>query len=322
MYLLYGGDDAFIAGWLAAELRLALRLETGDEMVEVAKFVFSPERLENCLTTAYHGNLFSSRQVVLCAGFDVVTSLVKAKSDAAEKTETLLELFADPPPSPVVFYTGADKLDERKKLTKRFLSDKRAVVISRQVRRDEWLRIAKEWAGNDLTLSSRQWERLEAHCAGSLAMLRQEIDKLSLFAYERGGRLDDTDFDHLSVDASGGDVFAVVRLVLAKRPAEAIVEYRKLPERESLFALLALLARQYRLVARVHLQPEVGDQAIARATSTPPYGVKVAREQAARVTLEEAEMMLARIQSLEFMIKSGQVQERSAADWFFLKLFA
>lgn len=321
LYLLYGGQDHFAANWLAEELRLALLDEGGGAPVELAKFTFSNENWPACLATAYNGDLFSSRQAVLCTGFELVSSLAKAKSADAALTDAVLGLFQDPPESPIVFYSTAEKLDERKKLTKHFLSDNRSVVAAaHQIRHDDWRRIIGEWAGRDLRLSPWQTEQLEARCAGSLSMLRQEIEKLRLFAFPRD-QLDDADFAKLVADASSGDLFAVVRLVLAKKPAEALAQYKKMADQESFFALLALLARQYRLVARVQLQPDASDQTIARNTGTHPYGVKVAREQARRVPLAEAEAMLARVQSLEFMVKSGQIQERSAVDWFFLKLF-
>ncbi len=320
LYLLYGNEDPFAAKWLAEELKKSLQQETGSADLEIARFPFSVDHWESCLTAAYQGDLFSSHQIVMCTGFEIVTSQIKAKSTEADLAEDVIQLFRDPPASPMIFQSSAEKLDERKKLTKQFLADNRSVVIAlHKLRQDEWKRIVMEWAGNNLALSSWQIEQLELRCAGSLSMLRQEMDKLILFAGEQK-QLSDDDFMKVTVDAATGDMFAVVRIVMEKKPAKAYELFQKLDQKESFFALLALLARQYRLVARVHAQPGIPDQAIAKSMGVHPYGVKVARDQSRIVSLAEAEEMLKQMNHLEFMIKSGQIREKSAVEWFFLKL--
>ncbi len=320
LYLLYGNEDLFAAKWLAEELKQSLRQETGVSGIETARFPFSSDHWEACLTTAYQGDLFSSHQIVMCTGFELVTSQVKAKSAESALAEEVIQLFQDPPASPVVFHSSAEKLDERKKLTKQFLADNRSVVIAlHKFRHDEWKRIVMEWAGDQLTLSEWQIEQLELRCAGSLSMLRQEMDKLNLFAGTRR-QLADDDFMKVTVDAATGDLFAVIRSVMAKKPALAYEQYKKLDQKDSFFAFLALLARQYRLVLRIHAEPNIPDQAFAKILGVHPYGVKVARDQARVVSFAEAEAMLQRMNTLEFMIKSGQMQEKSAVEWFFLKM--
>ena len=320
LYLLYGNQDSYAANWLAEELRLALHHEISGAPVEIAKFVFSNENWEICLGTAYQGDLFSSQQIVLCTGFELVSTQVKAKSVEGSLTDSVIALFQNPPDSPMVFYSTAEKLDERKKLTKHFLSDNRSVVVAvNQIRHDDWKRIITEWTGTDLVLSDWQMEQLEIRCAGSLSMLRQELDKLSLFAIPHH-QLTDQDFLKLTVDASIGDLFAVIRAVMERHPMDAYELFKKLGTQESVFGLLALLSRQYRLVARVHMQPAMSDQMIAKSIGVHPYGVKVARDQARHISLTEAETMLVRMNSLEFKIKSGLILERSAVEWFFLQL--
>lgn len=320
-YLLYGSPDSFAAEWLTAEIQQSVQQIEGvrPERMLVG---YSAENWASCLTTAYEGDLFAPRQIVLCTGFDVVTSAGKSKTGDVDVTGSFTELFKTPPELPMIFFTTAEKLDERKKLTKQFLADNRSMVIAlHKISHDAWEKIMTEWSLPDLTLSPQQKKWLEERSAGSLATLHQEIEKLRLFSWG-SGHVTDEEFLALCADRGTGDLFTVVREIVAEDFGKAYELYRKLGGQDSFFVLLTLLARQYRLIARIHAEPDAADAVLARTLGVHPYGVKVAREQSKRVSARAAQLMLIRLNALETQVKTGQIQEKLAADWFFLQALA
>lgn len=116
-------------------------------------------------------------------------------------------------------------------------------------------------------------------------------------------------------------MFHVIRLAIEGRSLEAHQVFHELSSSESSFALLSLLSRQYRLIARVSdLRDRMqSDRELAAKLGVHPYACKVAREQSKFITAKQCRERLVEIAELEYKIKSGQVSEQIAIDWWFLR---
>jgi DNA polymerase-3 subunit delta len=274
--------------------------------------------LEGVLAGAWDGTLFGPPEVTLVSDFDY---LATTSSRVTPEESILLErLWREPPGAPLILSTMSEKLDERRRLTKSALAASHAVVVNAAKReRGEWVRLARELASG-LVLTDGQWREIADRSDLTVGMLRMELEKLKAYAGE-AGCLHDEMFAALVLPESDAGIFDVAKLTAYGEWAEAYALFRRLPQ-DATFALLAILARQYRLIARVQEERGVADGALASRFGVHPYAVKVAREQARRFGRRECARCLTELADVEFAVKSGRLQERTALELWYLKRLA
>lgn len=326
IFVIHGAADSFAAKWLAGVLADAAEaagdsgaadaLDTGETAVE--RVSVRAEGVAGVIAKAYSASLFSLRRVLLAMEFDILTTAHKGKLTAEEETALAL-LLGERPICPVVLATSGERLDERRRQVKAMHGTEHFVMVdlAKATRSDlEWL--ADQWLG-DCRLSSAQKDRLLECCAGSMGRLYSESAKLLACAGGRG-TVTDAEFDLLVTDASAGDLFAVVRHAAQGDWLQAYEQWRHFGAMHSIWPLVGLLSRQFRLVARMHdAAPGMTDAVLAQTLGVHPYACKVAREQARKTTRRDCLLRLRELAELEFNIKSGSVQERTALDFWFLE---
>ncbi len=266
------------------------------------------------------GDLFSSHVIVVYTGFDYLTASVKAQA-MDEITPLLDSVFKDSLPAPMILVTAAEKLDERKKWTKRFLQDKEVCVIhAGKWRRDEWRSLLTEWMDKNVTLSTSQMDLVIERSGDSFGLLYQSMQKINTYALSEHA-LQDHVLRELVPDESESDLFHVIRLAIEGHSLEAHRVFRELSSTQSSFALLSLLSRQYRLIARVSdsRNKMQTDRDLAIKLGVHPYACKVAREQSKFISAQQCRELLIDLAELEYKIKSGQLSEQTAVDWWFLR---
>ena len=323
VFVIHGAADSFAAQWLAEVLAHASDAAGGIAAPDADKTVVErastrAEGVAGALARAYSATLFSVRRVLLIADFDVLTPVHKGKLTDEDEAALAL-LLVEAPEHPVVLATSGDRLDERRRQVKAMHGAGHCVVVdlAKPTRPDlEWL--AGQWLG-DCRLSPAQMNRLLERCAGSMGRLYSESAKLAAYA-GGGGAVPDAEFELLVTDASAGDLFAVVRCAAQGDWSEAYEQWRRCGPMQSIWPLVALLSRQFRLVARMHdAAPGTADTVLAQALGVHPYACKVAREQARKTARSECVRRLQELTALEFDVKSGAVQERTALDFWFLE---
>lgn len=320
LYFLYGAGGGYAGEMLSQQLQKSLAARgTGAAIVRRS---LADEEFGNILSEADTGGLLGEPAIVLCAGFEYPTTTNKANGNGGITAEDLDWLLAHPPTRPLIFYAGGEKLDERKKAVKQMRASPDMVLINAAKHsREQWRLLARDLLGADAGVTAAQIDRVLARCGESLANLAGEAKKLKLYM-ATNDRISDEDLNILITDSSRVDIFDVVRLTVLHRYAEAYGFYQKMAGQESLFAFFALLARQYRLIARVQDDPHQPDNTLATLLGVHPYAIKVAREQARTVPVGVAKHELAAIADLEYAVKSGQWSERTALDLWFLRHIA
>ena len=325
IFIIHGAADSFAAQWLAEVLAHAAdgtvdgAAVAADGVKTVVERVSTrAEGVAGVIARAYSATLFSMRRVLLIADFDVLTPTHKGKLTAEDEAALAL-LLDEPPVHPVVLATSGDRLDERRRQVKAMRGVEHCVMVdmAKPARSDlEWL--AGQWLA-DCRLSPGQVNRLLERCEGSMGRLYGESAKLAAYAGGRGA-VPDAEFDLLVTDASVGDLFAVVRYAAQGDWPQAYEQWRHFGTTQSIWPLVALLSRQFRLVARIHdAAAGTADTVLAQALGVHPYACKVAREQARMTTRRDCLQRLNELAELEFNVKSGSVQERTALDFWFLE---
>ncbi|PWI57182.1 DNA polymerase III subunit delta [Sulfoacidibacillus thermotolerans] len=321
VYVLVGVSDGYAGQWLAQELQAVLEKETITSAVEIAKYSLLTESFGQIVSDHVDGGLFGTRSIALCVDFDVLTTTYKGKAKESELLQVFEWLLEHSLETPMVLTTSAEKLDERKKITKKLRDSKNATMIDTAKHTPkEWREIARMMLNHTLILEEEQLDRLLVRTGNSLGLLAQEIEKVKTYAGDRTTVSSD-ELDELVVDARQVEIFDVVKSFVEQKYSLAAQLYDRVEDR-SLFAFLALLARQYRLIARVGEEVKSGvrskDQELAAMLGVHPYAIKVAREQARRISVENAKREIEAIANLEYAVKSGGLSEKTALDLWFL----
>lgn len=312
IYVVYHDQDGS-AGSLLAET--AARPPADPSILRVCA---QEAGLARALAGVWDGTLFGPPEVTLISGFEYLATT--SGRITPEESAWLERLWREPPGAALILSTTAEKLDERRKLTKSALAASHVVVINAARHgRGEWARIARD-LGSGLVLTDEQWRGIAERTDFTVGMLRMELEKLKTCAGE-AGTLSDEAFAALTLPQSEAGIFDVAKMTASGEWSDAYALFRRLPQ-DATFALLAVLARQYRLIARVQEERGVADGALATRFGVHPYAVKVARDQARRLRREECVRYVTELADVEFAVKSGRLQERSALDLWYLKRLA
>jgi len=315
-YLLYGCNDLFSIKWMETELHRRSRQE---DLAVVVRY-YPVDQLAQALGEAYTGSLFGPSPIVSIREAECLTTTFKGKM-AQDEILALQWLIDEPPAQPVVISCKGEKLDERKKVIKALLASPHARMIAAGKHTSEERRvILREQLSGQSFLTKSQEDYVLLQSGSSLDRLTSEAQKLLLYAGERRA-ITDEELHVLVAHDADSDVFAMIRLVVTGNSGAAYRMYQETQASESAFGLMALLARQYRLLAQVQdkMIAALPDTRVATLCGVHPYAVKVAREQAKSLSYAQCVLSLVELADLEYAIKSGQLNEQTAMDLFFLR---
>lgn len=257
--------------------------------------------------------LVIARQAYFLTG---AKSSVKVESDP----DQLLTYLQNPPEySSLLLHVEADKLDERKKLVKAL--KEQAVVIPFQPLQDAdlygWIeRRAKRY---ETEIERTQAMRLVERTGSNLRLLDKELEKISLYLGGNGARISDQVIELLAARTLEHDVFALVEDVVTGRLEAAFrTLYDSFKMGEEPIKLLALLARQFRLLLQVKIWAPRGytQQQLAGMLKVHPFAVKKAMDQARYFDEAGLRKLLGELAEEDFRMKSGQVEKRMALELF------
>ncbi len=317
-YLVTGNTDFEALRFLAIKIANALQKRDTLEALEILYHDSTKTSLREALRDA-QGDLFADRNVVVFRGFDVLTA--QAKAQAVEEAETELTLLIDKAfEGPLILATTAEKLDGRKKWSKRLADDPAITIVPTHVwKSEDLLVLMDEWLTNTHSLTKEQKLWVIQRSRLQFGAVYQNVQKINTFLLSDNG-MNEEILLQLIADEAQEDLFAVVKSFIEGEREKAYSQYLRLHQ-ESVFALIALLLRQYRLIARVS-EPDARrktDQELASMLSVHPYACKVARQQARNLSIHACQKAMIDLTELEHKIKTGQITERYAIDWWFFK---
>jgi DNA polymerase-3 subunit delta len=245
---------------------------------------------------------------------------VKVESDP----DDLIAYLQNPPAyTSLLLLVEADKLDERKKLVKTL--QEKAVVIPFPPLRDAdlygWVeRRAEQYQAK---IERPQAIKLVERTGSDLRLLDKELEKMSLFAGGKGAVITDEVIETLASRTLEQDVFAMVEDVVSGRLESAFrTLYDCMKTGEEPIKLLALLARQFRLLLQVKIWAPRGysQQQLAGMLKVHPYAVKKAMEQARFFDESSLRQLLGELAEEDYRMKSGQVDKRLAVELFITRV--
>ncbi|SDW53204.1 DNA polymerase III, delta subunit [Alicyclobacillus hesperidum] len=303
VYVLYGSEIGLVDLFCD-------RVKHIGGFTSIARFDFEEDGFEQARLELDTLSFFSEKALVHVRNCVALTSQGKSGSDA----EALEAYFENPAPGRVlVLSTVADKLDERKRITK---AAKRHVVVQCTTPKEpEALRRLKRFAnerGMNITEEAihELWRRV-----GSMTHCMNEMEKLSVYALDR--RIERADVEQLVARSVEDSVFDWIDCVAQGQIAAALTSLQGLARQGyDPLALMALLARQIRMMglAKTHGDGRETLDQLAKRASVHPFAMRVAAKQAQRFALRDLEMLTRRIADSEYDVKRGRRDPQQALE--------
>ena len=221
----------------------------------------------------------------------------------------------------LVFWLNHEKMDERKKITKRL--KKSAVVIDVQpMKENEVRRYLQQTITNDgLTFSRDAFDLFFFLTDASLSKAMKELEKIRLFA-NQGQTITREIVESLVPRSLEQNVFDLTSKVLEGKAQEALLLYEELRvQGEETIKINAILISQIRLLLQVRILQNVGYQqgAIGETIKIHPYRIKLAMQQARKFEVGQLVKLYDELIENDYKIKTGQMDKELIFQLFVLK---
>ncbi|MFD2671594.1 DNA polymerase III subunit delta [Marinicrinis sediminis] len=320
VYVCYGSESYLIREFMA-QLQAAC-VEPGQAEFAVSKYDLKETAVQDVIEDAETLPFMVPTKIILAEEALFLTG-AKDTSKVEHDLDRLLAYLESPVEFTVlVLVVHADKLDERKKIVKN-IKDKGAVISFQPLNE----RDLKQWMQNrakqsQCELTEEAIDRLLQHCGPRLQTLATEIDKLSTYGGERGV-IRDTHVMELVPRSSEENIFQLIERIVEQKVEAALKLYDNLlNQKEEPIKILALMARQYRMMLQVkHLRKSgYSDQQIGSQIGAHPYAAKRAGEQAKRYSDAKLGHMLEEIARLDFEMKTGRANKTRALELLIIQI--
>ncbi|WP_314584649.1 DNA polymerase III subunit delta [Paenibacillus terrigena] len=265
------------------------------------------------------------RKVIVVRDPSIFMAGGKESGKIEHRVENLMSYLNSPAEySVIVFMIQGEKLDERKKVVKA-IKDKGAVISFMPLSAEELLKwVEKEAEKNGSQMAPQVADVLVNHAGTHLQTLSAEIRKLSLYV-GTGGTIEAQVVKELVVRNTEQNIFALIEEIANLRVDRALsILYDLLKQREEPIKIIALIARQFRIMLQVKelTRQSYSQQQIASQVGLHPYAVKLASEQARKFEPERLAAILSSIAELDYEIKTGRRDKVLGLELFLLRLAA
>ena len=319
LYLLYGTESFLIEEMIHNILNQVLTEEEYDFNFSSFELKETPisVAIEEALTLPFMG----TNRIVIVKDPQFLTG--KDQSKVEHDIKAFENYIANPVmETSFIVVAPYEKLDERKKIVK--LLKKHAEVLEATPMNEQDLGkwIAARVKVYDVEIAHEAKEKLMHLLGNSLMMIAGEIEKLALFAGP-GGFIDEETVVKLVSKTVEQDVFSLVDHVVHRRKTEALqVFYDLLKQKEEPIKILALLARQFRIIYQVSELSKRGysQQKIAGILKLHPYVVKLANQKGNLFSEKQLLLFIDELAEADFNIKTGKVDKQLALELFILKV--
>ena len=222
----------------------------------------------------------------------------------------------------VLFDAGVESRDLRGRLIKWAKERGEGQVIVREFGKKNPQELAA-WIKERVTRAGGAIEpaavaRLADSVGDDLRALAQEVDKLLLHA-EAGQAINARDVERLVPHTRQANIFVIVDAISERRWQKAISELRRLLEEgEHPLSILAMIVRQYRLIAmaKALAGQRLAPAELARRLGVGEYPAKKAMEQAGRYSEAQILAIYDRLVQTDLAIKTSQMDAPLALELF------
>lgn len=318
LFLLYGNER-----FLIEESRKKI-IETylGDESdpFNIGVYDLNEVPLEEGLHEAETMPLMAAKRIIILKNPLFLTA-EKQKIDHDLK---MLEAYIkNPSPHAVVIFEGTfEKVDARKKIVK-LLKEKAKVIVASKLKDAglfQWLE--KESSRLNLSIDREGLEKLVYLTGTDLRRLQSELTKLQLYAGKEA-QVTTEMIEKLVARSLEDNVFSLIEHVAERRKGEAFqILYDLLAQKEEPIKIVALLARQLRIILQVKERKRQGytNKQIASSMKIHPYVVTIAEKQGRNFTEAECFKLIDALAETDYVMKTGKMDKRLSLEMLLSKI--
>jgi DNA polymerase-3 subunit delta len=320
VYLLLGTEEWMIAETKQLIVKRALSAEEVD--FNLSSFDLEETPIEIAVEDAETFPFMGERRVVFIHNPIFLTG-DKGKGKIVHQVNRLEAYLSAPSETSIVVIVAPyEKLDERKKITKKLKSVAEVIEAKKMNEREikGWLR--ERALMNQVQIEERALDRLIELSGTNLMMLMNEMDKLSL-SLKDTKMIDVELVEALTARSLEQNVFTLVEVVAQKNVKKALqLYYDLLKQNEEPIKIVALLAAQFRLMYQVKelARKGYGQQQIATQLKTHPFRVKLAIGKASSFSEEELSNLIAKLAEADWQLKTSQFPKDMVLEMVLLKL--
>ncbi|MGO4887250.1 DNA polymerase III subunit delta [Anaerobacillus sp. MEB173] len=321
VYLFFGTEQFLIEETLQTLLNATLQESEMEFNLSVYEMKETP--VDVAIEDAETLPFFGEKKVVLVKDAYFLTG---GKEQAKiEHNIKRLETYVENPVQETIFVLIApyEKLDERKKIVKLLKQHSEQLNANSLDEKavKEWIHTYSQEYQIDIPEIAK--DRLIQLVGLNLMMITNELEKLTIHV-GIGGVIDESIVESLVARTVEQDIFALVDHIVHRRLEKGLrIFYDLLKQKEEPIKILALLARQFRIIYQVKelVRRGYSQKQIAGQIKLHPYVVKLATDQGRLFQDKELLGFLDQLAEADFKMKTGQMEKQLVLELFITGLF-
>lgn len=261
-------------------------------------------------------------KLIIATNASFLSGQDKKRSDVEHNLEVLEEWLANPSPTAtVVFIAPYEKLDGRKRITKKMREMTTVIEALRLEGNDLFTWIQQEARTNGVNITTQTAQVLVSMAGDNLLTLSNEIGKIAVYLGEQGEITPDV-IEELVTRTPEMDVFRLTDAYIAGNIGRTVSIYHDLLRNgEEPIMLTSLVAGQIRLMIHVQSLRRKGYQQhqIAKTLHVHPYRVKLMLENRSLPGEERLLMILKNLAEIDYKLKSTSGKRERLLELFFME---
>ncbi len=303
VYLLYGTND------FAIQKEIEKITKDFDKM-NISKYDLTEDDIKDVISDAETFSMFADSKVVIAENAAIFTS------SGSGDLETLENYLAHINPNTILIFTvNEEKVDERKKITKKIKKDYKLISFNQNETPNSLVRNLL----NDYNITSSNINLLIDRVGTNPLILENEVNKIKLYKDDK--TVTKEDIINLTTKRPEIDIFKLIDDIVMKNKDEALEIYNEmLKVNEEPLKIVILLASQFRLMYQAKELAKKGysEKNISEVLKVHPYRVKLALQKGKKYKAETLLNYLNALADIDIAIKTGKTDKNLALELFLL----
>lgn len=272
--------------------------------------------IEECITLPF----LSDRKVVIVKDAFLFTA-EKKRTSIDHNIDKMIQYIEDKEDDTLlIFVTSAEKLDNRKKITKLIKKQGKIIECEEMNERELVQHINDAVKSEGLTIRNDTVNELLNRTGANYTIVKNELEKLMLFAHDI---ITVEDVNIIVSKSLEANVFSLTDFILKNQKREAVDVFRDLIlQKEEPIKLLGLISSQFRLYYQTKILMNEGmrQDEISSRLKVHPYRVKLAMSQVNQYPLEVLLQKMVLIRDMDYELKSTYLDSEALFEVFISKI--
>lgn len=272
--------------------------------------------IEECITLPF----LSDRKVVIVKDAFLFTA-EKKRTSINHNVDKMIQYIEDKEDETLlIFVTSAEKLDNRKKVTKLIKKQGKIIECEEMNERELVQYINNAVKSEGLTVQNDAVNELLNRTGVNYTIVKNELEKLMLFVQDI---ITVEDVNIIVSKSLEANVFSLTDFILKDQKRQAVNVFRDLIlQKEEPIKLLGLISSQFRLYYQTKILMNEGmrQDEISSRLKVHPYRVKLAMSQVNQYPLEVLLQKMVLIRDMDYELKSTYLDSEALFEVFISKI--